>query len=149
MGASSQATSTLLPGFVANGDRSVVSIHFTWLTAAGGDDLTGWEQTVRLPCDALAEFDGPQPGGWRPKAVEGPFPCGKEDAQTGVLLEGRIFMRHSPTKSSEASWYAACGITLTGLPQTRSALQRFLALQFFLPGVSVRLPGDLRRFDPA
>ena len=37
-------------------DKSVVSIHFTWLNAAGGDDLTGWEQTVRLPCDALAEF---------------------------------------------------------------------------------------------
>lgn len=37
-------------------DKSVVSIYFTWLNAAGGDDLTGWEQTVRLPCDALAEF---------------------------------------------------------------------------------------------
>ena len=25
----------------------------------------------------------------------------------------------------------------------------FLPYSFFLPGVSVRLPGDLRRFDPA
>ena len=37
-------------------DRGVVSIRFVWLNAAGGDDLTGWEQTVRLPYDALAEF---------------------------------------------------------------------------------------------
>lgn len=37
-------------------DRGVVSIRFVWLNAAGGDDLTGWEQTVCLPCDALAEF---------------------------------------------------------------------------------------------
>lgn len=42
-------------------DRGVVSIRFIWLNAAGGDDLTGWEQTVCLPCDDLAEFAARSP----------------------------------------------------------------------------------------
>lgn len=36
--------------------RGVVSITFTWLSSAGNEARVGWEQTVRLPRDKLAEF---------------------------------------------------------------------------------------------
>ena len=37
-------------------ERKVVSIRFIWLGMDSRNTITGWEQTVRLPCDALAEF---------------------------------------------------------------------------------------------
>ena len=37
-------------------DIGVLSIRFFWLSICSGDRVTGWEQTVRLPYDALDEF---------------------------------------------------------------------------------------------
>lgn len=36
--------------------RARVSIRFIWLSASDRGEFTGWEQTVRLPYDTLAEF---------------------------------------------------------------------------------------------
>ena len=37
-------------------DKGVLSIRFIWLSASDRGEFTGWEQTVRLPYDTLAEF---------------------------------------------------------------------------------------------
>jgi len=37
-------------------DKGVLPIRFIWLSASDRGEFTGWEQTVRLPYDTLAEF---------------------------------------------------------------------------------------------
>lgn len=101
-------------------DRGVVSIRFIWLNAAGGDDLTGWEQTVCLPCDDLAEF-----------AARSPADAGKKQwkalslkikrAPDWNLSRRTTSVRPCPTKRCAAGWCAACGITSTGPVQNGSA----------------------------
>lgn len=56
-------------------DKSAVSIRFIWLSASDRVEFTGWEQTVRLPYDTLAEFadhglTGVGPKQWKTLSLE-------------------------------------------------------------------------------
>ena len=109
-------------------DRGVVNIRFAWLNAAGRDDLTGWEQTVRLPYDALAEFlaccqsdDGRKQ--WKALSLE--------DRIRPRLEFGAADNLHA---ALSAGWYAACGITSTGPVRTGSASTTIFRPTVFLSG---------------
>lgn len=69
-------------------DKGVLSIRFIWLSASDRGEFTGWEQTVRLPYDTLAEFAARSLVDGESKQWKALSLAEKEDAQTGVLLEG-------------------------------------------------------------